>query len=60
MCVMGHTNVNVCAHEWTRWEVIGLVRRFTSGTAKDRRRGERRKGEDALLQLINQRLLAWI
>lgn len=58
-------NVNTCdwTHEyeceWMRSEVIGLVHRITSGTAEDRRRGERRKREDALLQLINQRLLAW-
>lgn len=57
VCAIGRTHVNV--RERLRSEVIGSVRRITSGTAEDRRRGERRKREDALLQLINQRLLAW-
>lgn len=47
-CGVGLINVNVCAREWVRSEVIGLVCRITSGTAEDRRRGERGEKEPAL------------
>lgn len=50
------THVNECAPERMCSEVIGW---FTEPPVQQQRRGERREAEDALLQLINQRLLAW-
>ncbi len=59
MCVTGHKKVNVCAHEW----MLQKSNWFGSQNhqmEQQRTGGEEREGrEDALLQLINQRLLAW-
>lgn len=53
------THVAVRAHGWTCSEIIGPVHRITGVAAEDRRRNERRETQDALLQLIKQRLLTW-